>query len=148
MGDPDDSADSPVINYGVDDSSFLTAGGEDGIRHLVDDFYDIMDHHDAAKRIRRMHPADLAVSRDKLARFLCGWLGGPKRYREKYGPISIPNDHAHLPIDAAERDAWLLCMEQAIAQQGFQGDFAVYLLEQLRVPAERVYQKIRTSSGR
>lgn len=146
MGDPDGNTDSPVI-YGVDDSSFLTAGGEDGIRQLVDDFYDIMDRLDVAKRIRRMHPADLAVSRDKLARFLCGWLGGPKRYSEKYGSIHIPNVHAHLRIGEAERDAWLSCMEQAIALQDFPGDFAVYLLEQLCVPAERVYQTSRMPSG-
>ena len=28
-----------------------------------------------AQRILGMHPSDLAVSRDKLWTFLCGWLG-------------------------------------------------------------------------
>jgi hemoglobin len=32
--------------------------------------------------IRKMHPDNLEVSVDKLARFLCGWLGGPKLYND------------------------------------------------------------------
>lgn len=136
-----------TIEYGVGDGSFRTAGGEAGIRLLVDDFYDIMDVSDDARAIRRMHPADLAESRDKLATFLCGWLGGPKRYREKYGPLSIPRAHAHLVIGRAERDAWLGCMEQAIAKQGYPEAFAEYLLTELRVPAQGVYRKSLEPEG-
>jgi len=126
--------------FGVEDTSFRAAGGVEGIRRLVDDFYDIMDAWPGAEVIRRMHPADLAESRDKLARFLCGWLGGPKLYREKYGPIRIPAAHAHLTIGPAERDAWLECMRQAIARQPHTPEFGAYLLRQLRVPAERTMQ--------
>ncbi len=128
------------LEYGVDDGSFRTAGGEAGIRKLVDDFYDVMDREPGAAVIRRMHPADLEVSRDKLARFLCGWLGGPKRYREKYGPIQIPKAHARFPIGGDERDAWLHCMAEAISMQDYPLDFASYLLAQLRIPAERIVQ--------
>ena len=131
------------MTYGVEDASFQAAGGELGIRKLVDDFYDVMDRAEHARTIRRMHPADLNVSRDKLARFLCGWLGGPRRFREKYGPISIPSAHAHFVIGTGERDAWLACMEEAIAKQAYAEDFATYLLTQLRVPAEAVYKKSR-----
>jgi len=129
-------ASTPV--YGVGDASFHAAGGEDGIRRLVDDFYDAMERLPQAAAIRAMHPADLATARDKLARFLCGWLNGPKRYQEKYGPISIPGSHAHLPIDAAARDAWLACMLEALARQPYAEDFKRYLMAQLSVPAERV----------
>lgn len=126
--------------YGEGDASFRAAGGEAGIRRLVEDFYRLMDELPEARRIRALHPEDLEMSIDKLARFLCGWLGGPARYRERYGPISIPGVHAHLPIGAAERDAWLACMERAIALQPFAPDFRAYLLAQLRIPAERVRQ--------
>jgi len=129
-------SDSPP--YGTGDASFRAAGGVDGIRDLVDAFYRIMDSRQDARRIRGMHPQDLEVSRDKLARFLCGWLGGPRLFRERYGPISIPGVHAHLPIAAADRDAWLACMRIAVAEQPFADDFKSYLLEQLTIPAERV----------
>ncbi len=126
------------MRFGDGDASFQAAGGEAGVARLVDDFYRIMDEWPEAARIRAMHPEDLAESRDKLARFLCGWLGGPRRYAEKYGTISIPGAHAHLEIGAAERDAWLGCMERAIALQSYPPGFAEYLLEQLRFPAERI----------
>lgn len=132
--------DPPSPPYGHEDTSFQAAGGSAGIQRLVDDFYREMDELPEAAAIRRMHPKDLAVARDKLARFLCGWLGGPKHYDEKYGPIHIPRAHAHFRIGAAERDAWLLCMQTAIALQPFREDFRAYLLRELRVPAQRVFE--------
>jgi len=124
--------------YGDGDTSFQAAGGESGTTRLVDDFYRIMDEEPFAAAVRRMHPADLAISRDKLARFLCGWLGGPKRYAEKYGPIRIPAAHGHLRIGRDDRNAWLACMREAIARQPYTPEFGRYLLEQLAVPADRV----------
>lgn len=123
--------------YGQGDASFQAAGGEAGIARLVQDFYREMSSLPQAQKIRGMHPDDLTVSIDKLSRFLCGWLGGPKRFSEKYGKIQIPVAHRHLPIGEAERDAWLMCMEKALARQPYQEDFKQYLLVQLAVPAER-----------
>lgn len=126
--------------YGFSDNSFQAAGGLEGIRQLVDDFYQEMDELKDARVIRDMHRPDLTESRDKLTLFLCGWLGGPRLYHDKYGSINIPKSHMHLPIGEAERDAWLLCMERAIAKQNFAPEFAIYLLNQLRIPAERIFQ--------
>ena len=124
--------------YGDGDASFQAAGGIDGIARLVDDFYAIMDERDYARVIRAMHPDDLSVSNDKLARFLCGWLGGPKRYSEKYGGIAIPPAHAHLAIGNDERIAWLRCMAEAVARQPWPDEFKTYLMAQLAVPAGRI----------
>jgi hemoglobin len=126
--------------YGTGDASFRAVGGEPGIRELVVAFYRFMDALPEARTIRAMHPDDLEISVDKLARFLCGWLGGPKRYQEKYGSISIPGVHRHLPVTARERDAWLVCMQRAIEERPYPADFKRYLLEQLAVPAERIRQ--------
>ena len=60
-------------------------GGEQGVRDLVDRFYDLMDTLPEAKQIRDLHPADLTESRDKLFKFLSGWLGGPSLYINEYG---------------------------------------------------------------
>ena len=123
--------------YGVEDASFRAAGGVDGIRQLVDCFYDYMDTLPEASDIRRMHPKDLTVPRDKLALFLCGWMGGPKLFPQKYPTTPIPKFHSQFNIGIAERDAWLLCMRKALDEQPYAGDFKQYLLEQLFVPAER-----------
>lgn len=131
------SSPSPPA-YGEGDASFRAAGGIAGIEALVERFYAWMDELPEAREIRRMHPDDLTLSKDKLARFLCGWLGGPKRYQEVYGSIRIPAAHAHFGIGPAERDAWLECMRHAVDEQPYAKDFKVYLLQQLAVPAERV----------
>jgi hemoglobin len=125
--------------YGFSDNSFKAAGEEAGIRKLVDDFYRFMDELPEAKIIRTMHKDDLTNSKDKLTLFLCGWMGGPKLYHEKYGSINIPRDHSHLVVREAERDAWLLCMENAIKLQHYSSEFGEYLLNQLRIPAERIF---------
>lgn len=125
--------------YGFSDTSFQAAGGIEGIRKLVDDFYRFMDELPEANIIRAMHKDDLTISRDKLTLFLCGWMGGPVSYAEKYGSINIPRDHSHLAIGEKERDAWLLCMEKAIELQNYSPEFGTYLLAQLRIPAERIF---------
>jgi hemoglobin len=129
--------------YGEGDTSYRAAGERAGITRLVDAFYRLMDELPEARIIRRMHARDLSVSRDKLTLFLCGWMNGPSLFTEKYGPIRIPSAHEHLRIGPRERDAWLRCMELAIAEQGYAEDFASYLLHELRVPAERVLQTSR-----
>lgn len=131
----DNSADIPP--YGHEDTTFRSLGGEDGIRQLVDQFYDIMSSKSAYARIFGWHP-DADVSRDKLARFLCGWTGGPRRYQEKYGSISIPRVHEHLAVTEAERDQWLACMTEALEAQQYPDSLRDYMIEQLYVPAEHV----------
>lgn len=126
------------ISYGTGDTSFQAAGGEIGIRQLVDKFYERMGTDQRFSTIYNMHPDDIEVSIDKLARFLCGWLGGPKRYQEKYGPISIPAVHQHLSIGTDERDQWLTCMKESIDEQAYEADFKEYLIFQLSIPAEVV----------
>ena len=128
-------------SYGVGDTSYQAAGGEAGIRKLVDDFYDAMDRLPGASKIRAMHPEDLTISRDKLTRFLCGWLGGPSLYAERYGSINIPQAHRRFEIGSSERDAWLSCMAEALKHQPYAEEFKQYLLEQLYIPAERSRNK-------
>ena len=127
--------------YGTGDASYQAAGGEAGLRRLVDNFFDRMGSDERFATIYALHPDDKTVSRDKLARFLCGWLGGPKLYNEKYGAIGIPRVHAHLAIGMAERDQWLTCMTESVAEQPFAPDFKKYLMEQLFVPAEAVRRR-------
>jgi len=123
--------------YGTNDASYQAAGQFEGLIKLVEDFYGFMQTLPEAKHVLEMHNPDLAVSKDKLARFLSAWTGGPRLYKEKYGAISIPAAHSHLAIGSSERDVWLLCMEKALAKQPYEQDFREYLLKQLSVPAER-----------
>ncbi|MGF1729867.1 globin [Photobacterium proteolyticum] len=122
--------------YGVGDSTLQAAGGEAGVKKLVEAFYEYMDTLPEAEIIRAMHAEDLTESREKLTTFLVGWMGGPSRYSEKYGSMNIPGAHRHLAIGVAEKEAWLLCMQKALDDQGYEEVFKRYVMVQLSFPAE------------
>lgn len=128
--------------YGYEDTSYRALGGTPGVRKLVDHFYDAMAELAEARGIYEMH-GDVELAREKLAAFLCGWLGGPKLYRERWGPIAIPPAHRHLPIGPAERDAWLACMQHAVRQMPVPDDFKRYFMREISVPANRVVAMAR-----
>ena len=109
-------------------SPFERLGGEGAVRALVDRFYDLMDLEAAYTELRALHPSTLAGSRDKLFWFLCGWLGGPAHYTDRFGHPMLRARHLPFSIGIRERDQWLACMQQAMAELGV----APALAERLR----------------
>lgn len=89
-------------------------GGDAGVHALVERFYRVMDEDPAFERIRHLHPADLAHSKEKLYLFLSGWMGGPPLYVEKYGHPMLRRRHMPFPIGSVERDQWMQCMTRAL----------------------------------
>jgi hemoglobin len=108
---------------------FLGLGGETGVRALVDRFYDLMDLEPLFAGIRALHPTSLDGSRDKLHWFLCGWLGGPDLYVQRFGHPRLRARHLPYAIGSAERDQWLACMMQAMAETGTEPALAQRLAE-------------------
>lgn len=127
--------------YREGDNQFQIAGGVEGITKLANDFYDQMETLKESRRILHMHPTDLTVSREKLARFLCGYTNGPGLYEEKYGPLALGPAHSHLAIGSAEKDAWLLCMEKALAMQPYPEEFKGFMYMRLCTPASRIQNR-------
>jgi len=99
-------------------AAYALLGGEPGVRALVDRFYDLMDLEPEFDGIRRLHPTSLDGSRDKLHWFLCGWLGGPDLYQQRFGHPRLRARHLPYAIGMAERDQWLACMSQALNDCG------------------------------
>ncbi len=97
---------------------FEWIGGEARVRALADRFYDLMDLEPAYRLLRASHGATLEDARDKLFWFLCGWLGGPQHYQERFGHPRLRMRHMPFSIGIAERDQWLACMAQAMAETG------------------------------
>jgi hemoglobin len=121
-------------------SPYQRLGGEVGVRRLVDRFYDLMETLPEAASIRVMHPQNLASSREKLFKFLSGWLGGPQLYIEEYGHPRLRARHMPFKIDDSARDAWMLCMRQALADQGIED---LLLLEHLQQSLTKVAEHMR-----
>lgn len=91
-------------------------GGAEIIRNLVHRFYQIMDELPESYGIRKMHPADLKNSEDKLFKFLSGWMGGPQLYIQEYGHPMLRRRHLPFVIGVSERDQWMQCMNEALTE--------------------------------
>ena len=96
-------------------TAYEIIGGEQGVRKLVDYFYDYMDELQDADGIRKLHAKSLKASREKLFLFLSGWLGGPALYVEKYGHPMLRRRHLPFAIGTDERDQWMTCMKKALS---------------------------------
>jgi hemoglobin len=105
------------------DTPFAWIGGEEKIKALVERFYDLMDLEPGYQALRAAHGSSLDNARQRLFWFLCGWLGGPQHYTERFGHPRLKM--RHLPqntgggsIGIIERDQWLACMDQAMGETG------------------------------
>jgi hemoglobin len=110
-------------------SPFERLGGEAAVRSLVDRFYDLMDLETHYTELRALHPDALDGSRDKLHWFLCGWLGGPNHYTDRFGHPMLRARHLPYRIAVRERDQWMACMIQAMQEQRIDETLAQKLAE-------------------
>ena len=97
---------------------FDMIGGEPQVKALVERFYDLMDLEPGYAELRAVHGSDLHSAREKLFWFLCGWLGGPQHYTERFGHPRLRARHMPFKIGILERDQWLACMDQAMGEVG------------------------------
>jgi len=98
------------------DTPFAIIGGEDRVRALTDRFYDLMDLEPGYAALRAVHGPVLDNARQRLFWFLCGWLGGPQHYTERFGHPRLRARHLPFAIGITERDQWLACMDQAMQE--------------------------------
>ena len=98
------------------DTPFEWIGGEAHVRVLVERFYDLMDLEPAYAELRAAHGPELANARQRLFMFLCGWLGGPSYYTDQFGHPRLRMRHMPFAIGIKERDQWVACMDQAMAE--------------------------------
>ena len=101
----------------TDRSPYTAIGGDEAVRKLVDRFYDLMDEDPQVAPLRQMHARSLRVSREKLYKFLSGWLGGPDLYVQQYGHPRLRRRHLPFAIGSRERDQWMACMNRALDEQ-------------------------------
>ncbi len=99
------------------DTPFEWIGGEAPVKALVERFYDLMDLEPGYTALRATHPGPLDNARQRLFWFLCGWLGGPQHYVERFGHPRLRARHLPFSIGIEERDQWLACMRQAMTDR-------------------------------
>lgn len=117
--------------------------GDDGIRQLVDQFYEVMEREPIAKEIRAMHAEDLANTRRMLVAYLVGWMGGPPIYQAIKGTVCLTDPHENFRIGPKQRDAWLYCMERALEET----DASNELKDMLKAPLRAVANEVMNWDG-
>lgn len=115
---------------------FERIGGEAPVRAVVDRFYDLMDLEPGYAELRATHGSTLDDARDKLFWFLCGWLGGPDHYQERFGHPRLRARHMPFRIGIKERDQWVACMAQAMADEQVDAELATRLRESFMQTAD------------
>jgi hemoglobin len=96
-------------------SIYELIGGEATLRRLVDVFYAKVAHHAA---LRAIFPADLEAGKQWQFLFLMHYWGNSPEYLQTRGHPRLRMRHAPFPITPQLRDAWLLCMFEAIDEVG------------------------------
>lgn len=136
-----DTANTPQVHLAT---PYERLGGAAGVRRLVQRFYFLMDDLPEAYSVRKMHPSDLAGSEEKLFEFLSGWLGGPDLYVQKRGHPRLRMRHNPYAVGAAQRDEWMMCMEQALTEQVADAPFRQHLIKTFSQLADHM---VNTPSG-
>jgi hemoglobin len=115
-----DSGVKPLSGAPREPSLYELVGGEDGVRRLVETFYDIVEFEPEGAALHTLHLRGHGVAHSRIEQlnFLSGFFGGPKLYAQKYGHSNVREMHEHVAIDAEARDAWLRCMAMAIDRVG------------------------------
>lgn len=113
-------------------------GGADGVRQLIDRFYDLMDSAPEAATVRALHAPSLRTSRDKLYLFMTGWTGGPPLYVEKFGHPRLRMRHFPFSIGTRERDEWLWCMDRALDAHDMPDALRAQLRDRLHALADHM----------
>ena len=113
--------------------------GDDGIKQLVNAFYDVMDELPLAADIRAMHAENLDSVKRMLTAYLTGWMGGPPVYQAIKGTVCLTDPHEPYRIGPKERDQWLACMDEALQRVSASEE----LKEMLKEPMYRVADTVR-----
>ncbi len=106
-------------------------GGEATVLSLVDRFYFYMDTLPEVQGIRKIHAESLSNAKDKLFKFLSGWLGGPDLFIQEFGHPMLRRRHLPFAIGQSESDQWMICMNKAMSELEMDEDLKKALLESL-----------------
>ncbi len=113
---------------------FERVGGSDTFAELVSEFYACV----AVNPILRpLYPdADLKSAAVRLQMFLEQYWGGPTTYSDERGHPRLRMRHAGFHIASLQRDAWLECMNSAIAGLDIDAQFKTELRQYMEMAAQ------------
>jgi hemoglobin len=101
-------------------SLYDAVGGEETFRRLVHRFYQGVAGDPV---LRPLYPEeDLGPAEERLRLFLIQYWGGPRTYSERRGHPRLRMRHVPFTVGAAQRDAWLKHMRDALDEVALPGE--------------------------
>ena len=122
----------------MNQSVYEKMGGAEPLKQLVETFYDIVEEDPEGVIVHALHLKGNGMNHTRRAQFefLSGFFGGPKLYIERNGHSDMRYIHNHVEVGHVEVEAWLLCMDKAIDQVGFDEDLKQQLMRSFTRAAE------------
>jgi hemoglobin len=117
-------------------------GGADTLTKLVKKFYENVQKQPL---LSPLFPEDIEPVSDKQILFLTQFFGGPMVYSDLYGHPMMRARHMPFPITSEHADAWLQCMNEALAVINIDEHLQAAILERLKGTA---YHFINTTKGK
>lgn len=109
-----DQEQQPDAQQEEETTLFERVGGGAFFVDLVDRFYERVA---VDKVIRPLYPEDMEPGKVYLAAFLAQFWGGPPFYTAERGHPRLRARHFPFAIGQRERDAWVQCMGEAVADE-------------------------------
>ncbi len=106
-------------------------GGDAVFGPLLADFYARIER----SPIRKLFPPDLTETVQRQFAFQSEFWGGPARYSPWRGHPRLRARHLPFPIGLPEAQAWLACMEAAVAASTMPEPLRPLFLERMRATA-------------
>lgn len=96
------------------DNAIFEYLGEEGIRQMISDFYDLL----RESKIKHLFPIDddneFLLAKQRAADFIIQRFGGPDYYNQRRGKPLLVKRHAPFEITPEGRIVWLKCYRQVI----------------------------------
>jgi len=103
-------------NVTLPSTQMLTSLGEEGMRKMVSDFYDLLVESEI-KELFPKNPIALEKAKEHSADFFIQICGGPNYFNQNRGMPQLNRRHRPFKITTEGREVWLNCYKQVLLKQ-------------------------------
>ena len=108
-------------NVTMPSTEMFTILGEDGMRKMISDFYDLIIESEI-KDLFPANPVALEKAKEHSADFFIQICGGPMYFIKNRGRPMLNQRHLPFKITAEAREVWLHCFKQVLLNQNLPED--------------------------
>lgn len=107
-------------------------GESAGLRRIIETFYGNVVREPL---LAPLFPEDIEPVIERQHQFLTQFFGGPPLYSEQHGHPMMRARHMRFPVTNERADAWLTCMDAALAENGVEDELREFVVARLKGPA-------------